>query len=734
MLTHLQAVVKCKIQNGDAYHRALLLSLRTLVFFGTPHRGMETDDIELYLQETFAAESTGEARKNLVAELRCGNPGVERELQDFKDLVGQDLQVQIVSIYERKPSQRLVRTDQRSGMLSSNHAGTPSAWRREGEAYISLTDNSALLGFPAWLETRIPSDSNHSNMTKFDHKDLTYQLLVEELRKVPQGFVSDAFPWVTNNPDASSQRSSNWRELLKLVSSVVGACDQSSSNLSEAADQVRKILAESQILIELAEAFTCRAILEGKRAQALEVRFVMADEGLHMRSALQVVKSRFAVRSMSSNSPEPMLNGLQDLATHALRLNSKLESLLGAEPFHLYSTAAMSLGPHHQEAVNSLISMKLLSEGEGCRSLGIPEESEIKWIPFHSLYFPAEPAVETHRAEGNWLQRILQSLTAPESSGLRLKPRRFGALKTKTGFQNVMVEFRPYPQQDSAGSELHALRRRAFTSIAQMVLCSRQGPVKFPSVPLLYISEMESSQTPCFLFVYAAEQLFGLDEALHSFVTPSVKERIWLALCYAKAIAALHAANICHGLVNPFNLYLQAPKSSMAPADGKKSRLEVHQAAPMLAGFDISRSVFGCSDLIDVEDQDWRVYLHVDRLRQGYDKDLQNPKHDVFSLGMVLTVIGLWTAFTSFKKYQGCETDRQRQEFSAKLRKQFQGNGSSNTMPSEYRDIISYCLGRHTTLPGESVDIDEEPLLSLSEVPKASRAVNALMKVYERLS
>jgi hypothetical protein len=137
--------VKCKILDGNAFHKALLLSLKKIVFFGAPHQGMVTDDIESYLSENFAAEPTGDARKALVAELRGNDDGTRRELQEFKDLIGTDLKIQIVSIYERKPGHRLVQTQKKSGSPSAS-------WRREGEAYVPLTKESAILGLPAWLQ------------------------------------------------------------------------------------------------------------------------------------------------------------------------------------------------------------------------------------------------------------------------------------------------------------------------------------------------------------------------------------------------------------------------------------------------------------------------------------------------------------------------------------------------------------------------------------------------------
>jgi hypothetical protein len=83
---------------------------------------MVTDDIESYLHEKFSAETTGNARKALVAELRGNDPRMRRELQEFKDLIGTDLKIQIISIYERKHGHRLVQTQKGSGSPFHTHA------------------------------------------------------------------------------------------------------------------------------------------------------------------------------------------------------------------------------------------------------------------------------------------------------------------------------------------------------------------------------------------------------------------------------------------------------------------------------------------------------------------------------------------------------------------------------------------------------------------------------------
>lgn len=724
--------MKCKILNGIMFYKALLSSLKRVVFFGAPHQGMVTDDIESYLHENFSAEPTGDARIALVAELRGNDAGMRRELQEFKDLIGRDLKIQVISVYERKPGRRLVQKQQELNNPLQNHASLSVSWRREGEAYVPVTKESAILGLPAWLEIQIPSESDHSNMTKFDHKDATYQLLVKELATIAHGFGSRAFPSVSDDVQEALHGFLDLRIPLIYISSALQTSDLLPFELKQLGHQLHKTLAESQIWIARAEDFACRAILTGNRARAITISSVMVDEEPFVQSSLRAVDDLFEDQHTSPNFSQNMTAALRDLATHATRLNSKLQALLEDGTFEHPPSDAAYTGINNEEVFGHLLSMKLSSEGDSVKSMRISEDLEPKWVPFDSLYFTTEPVVEASREEEGWLEKIVQFFTKPDLSGIKLKPRRFGVLQTDKGFEKVMVEFRPFPEHEP--EKAHSMRRQAFVNIARMILCSQHGAASLSTVPLRCISAMELSVTPCFLFIYAAENLFGLDESLQKFATPSAKERVLLALHYAKAIAALHSASICHGLINPFNLYLQVPKSSRNRVSSSAIQLDVQNTSPMLAGFEISRPLFAFSDLIDVEDRDWRIYLHPHRLLQGCAKEVQNPQHDIFSLGMVLIVIGLWRPFTSFRKYQEAQTEREKRDFSAKLRKQFQGNGSSDTMPWEYGDIISYCLGRSSTLPGQLVDTDEEQLLSSYGFPKAACVVDALANLYEGIS
>ncbi|KAH8647690.1 hypothetical protein BX600DRAFT_530593 [Xylariales sp. PMI_506] len=560
------SLVKCKVRDGIRFYKALLTSLKTIVFFGAPHRGIDTEDTELYLDAQLSASPVSEPRKALVAELRRGNEAAERELQDFKDLVGTVLKIQIISVYERHASQRLVLNARDIHTDSEIQTGRTVSWKRTGQLYRPLEDGSSLLGFPTSMEIRIPSDANHSNITKFDHRDITYHLLL--------------------------------RELVKIC---------------------------------------------------------------------------------SLETPEQKCEAQGTGAVLAERDNLRQEAL----------------------------------------ALGSPDifETEPQWLPYESLYFPDDQQLESIPNRFSWLTEAIKFFV--QGSDLRLKPRRFGVLKHGNEHENVMVEFRHYSNHEEVRE--HLMRREAFVSTARMLLWSRHGVYQLPAVPLRGISIMAESETPSFLFVYKADDLISLEEAFDLLNKPTVEERVWLALQWAQALQALHSLKTCHGLINPHNLYMKLPRNREITANSKISlSLANQRPLPLLAGFEIARQVSGKTDLIDVEDQDWRVYQHKDRLGQGDDKERQTYAHDIFSLGMVLIVIGHWLPFTSFRKYQEAADDKQRRAFSMKLGKAFQSADASETMPSDYRDVVSCCLGRRsvTTGDGQETETKARNVVSIEWVVK----------------
>ncbi|KAI3316852.1 hypothetical protein HD806DRAFT_403405 [Xylariaceae sp. AK1471] len=683
---------------------------------------MDTKDIESYLSDIFSGELTGDARKALLNELQKNNPAVERELQDFKDLVGQQLKIRIISVYERKPGHRLIQTPQIPSESSKANAKTSVTWRREGDAYNPLTKEDAVLGFPSWLELQLPSDSDHSNMTKFDHKDTTYQLIAEELRKFTAKPVVKRFSLESDTTETPIPKFSQLRTSLKFIIYNLREPHRIRPELKALDLELLQALAESQILLELAEDVLCRAIILENKLQFVDIAMAIQDESRALELALKATETGLRPNRFPSHSD--VAGDFHPVLQSSLRFNTHLKILLLEEiPKNSNPTPDFR---RNKTVLNELLSLRRASDITIASET--PGHLEPEWITFERLYFPAEPELEKSHEEESWLEKVIQFFTEPESSDLKLKPRRFAALRTGNEFEKVMVEFCPCTGHMSP-SELSFRRQQLVTTARILLQSNRSTTTRLSTVPLRGISFMDTAATRSLLIVFKADALVSLDEAFKKFNVPTVKGRVWLALRYAESITALHSACFCHGLINPFNLYLQIRASL-----GERSTvLQDESMSPMVAGFDIARQVEWSSDLIDIEEPHWRIYLHPERMHRGYNKERQDPRHDVFSFGMVMIEIGSWMLLSRFKKYQSAETEEKRQDYCINMRKQFKGDGADNNMPSDYRDIISYCLGRRGFLPGQPVNAQQSRLLSELDEPRATRVVDALSRLYESL-
>jgi hypothetical protein len=675
--------------------------------------------MEMYLNAIFSQKLTGDARKALVTELRRDNPAVERELQDFKDLVGA-LKIRIVSVYERKPARRLIQKHQESitskdSKDSVGAAGTVISWAREGETYNPLEKEDAVLGFPLSLELQIPSNGDHSDMTKFDHKDNTYQLILEELRKCSRWTPERTFAMESDITDFSMSKLSQLRLSLKLVVDKMNE-QNVPRELEGVGMMLQQALLNTQVLLQLAEDVLCRAITTKNESQLDYVAAALEREGPALGSALQELESHFGHGNYSRG---PLTaERMQAVLPSSLGFNTRIQNVLFDGSPGL-SPARPELD-RDRESINKLGSLRCA--GRALRSVTPNPES----IPFEHLYFPRTLELERDHQEKSWLEKAISFFTKLTFEETQLRPKRYAALRSGNAFEKVLVEFCPCPLHIDS-SEL-SRRREQFVTTVRTIMQINYG--KLSTVPVRGVSFIKSPDSACFVVVLKADNLIGLDEAFHNSNCPSVKGRVWLALRYAQSIATLHSACLCHGLINPLNLYLQqAPSAQSLPA----ARFEVEVTSPMLAGFDISRPIGGVSDLIDVEDPLFRVHLHPERREHGYDKERQEPRHDVFSLGMVLIETGIWALFSQFSKYRAAESDDVRQQFCQNLRKKFDGSDTDGNMPSEYRDIISYCLGRSYSLPGQPVDSKQSRLLRQLDEPRASRVVEALARLYENL-
>ncbi|KAF8535741.1 hypothetical protein BDD12DRAFT_891916 [Trichophaea hybrida] len=158
----LQALIECK-RNRE--HTHILDAMHSIIFFGTPHQGMRTYDLE----EMVDAESSGyeTSRHNLLRQLREGSEFLENQKEDLS-YIWEEYKPKIISFYEsvQTPTIKMPGLDSYVG---------------DGKESEMVSRFSAQLYIPT--EKRVPVEENHSNMVKFaSAEDRTYRTVVRYVK------------------------------------------------------------------------------------------------------------------------------------------------------------------------------------------------------------------------------------------------------------------------------------------------------------------------------------------------------------------------------------------------------------------------------------------------------------------------------------------------------------------------------------------------------------------------
>ncbi|KAL7267810.1 hypothetical protein RUND412_009588 [Rhizina undulata] len=143
---------------GNSY---LVAATCAVIFFGTPHRGISMEDVRKML----ADYDVGNPRIGLLNEIK-DEFILEPYLQKFLKLAEG---FKVVSFYERLQTAEVAKNSE-------------NRYERSGNYKSTVDTDSALLRLPKNLEDKIPVNSNHTNMVKFDHKrDTTYEDVVKRV-------------------------------------------------------------------------------------------------------------------------------------------------------------------------------------------------------------------------------------------------------------------------------------------------------------------------------------------------------------------------------------------------------------------------------------------------------------------------------------------------------------------------------------------------------------------------
>ncbi|KAL9116819.1 MAG: hypothetical protein Q9187_006653 [Circinaria calcarea] len=148
-----QALVRAK--HGIAYE-SIHWSTRAIAFFGTPHRGGNRVDLGRILA-SIAVHLTGSVKNNFLETLQK-NSTIAADIHElFKE---QAQRYRIISFYETLPL-------------------------KPGFGLI-VDKVSATLGLPDSAEITVAVAANHSDICKFDRRDPTYELVIENIADLVQ--------------------------------------------------------------------------------------------------------------------------------------------------------------------------------------------------------------------------------------------------------------------------------------------------------------------------------------------------------------------------------------------------------------------------------------------------------------------------------------------------------------------------------------------------------------------
>ncbi|PTB40369.1 hypothetical protein M441DRAFT_459641 [Trichoderma asperellum CBS 433.97] len=215
-------LVKAVQTNEDDHPTIATLHKATygMLLFGTPHKGLVVNDIEKML-----ASRDNHPRSALLQQIRVKSDLLENQLADFKNLVRDR---KIVSFYETGQTRQL------------QFDSDSQRWERTGDFITKVDNDSALLQLPDFMEDKIPLDSDHSMMVKFDNRNnIGYTSALHKLQEFEQEaskVVKTRFSPVqrtstvkyfvpyTSNPDFVGRS-----EILEILKDQLGHTRQASS-------------------------------------------------------------------------------------------------------------------------------------------------------------------------------------------------------------------------------------------------------------------------------------------------------------------------------------------------------------------------------------------------------------------------------------------------------------------------------------------------------------------------
>jgi len=152
-------------KNGGQY-RQIFDSTCAIHFFGTPHQGLEIDELLSMIDDVSHGQSS---RSDFVKQLQEGANFLDTQRDDITSLWDQTSSIEIVSFYETKTT----------AVVKKSSSGD---WGRGGDEVKMVKKNSAQLFWPS--EHRVPVGRNHTDMVRFcSSEDATYRTVVTHMNE-----------------------------------------------------------------------------------------------------------------------------------------------------------------------------------------------------------------------------------------------------------------------------------------------------------------------------------------------------------------------------------------------------------------------------------------------------------------------------------------------------------------------------------------------------------------------
>lgn len=176
---------------------------------------------------------------------------------------------------------------------------------------------------------------------------------------------------------------------------------------------------------------------------------------------------------------------------------------------------------------------------------------------------------------------------------------------------------------------------------------------------------------------------------------PTLGERFELARDLAYSVAELHGANILHKNLHSGNIFFFPERFNKPP---RVSR-------PFLGGFEVSRPDQNGQLSLDLSRKQFKSYQHPDfydpsNKMQG--KPSSHRKYDIYSLGLILLEIGLWTPIANL------EQEGKNHEENAKRFLQHASRQLSHYMGSHFSEAVMECLDSKSEIMAQKPESQQD--------------------------